>query len=119
MARELAGNQENRVDSNVVAFPRKAGCKPLRRHRHASQAILVKSQCCRFFSAPLLDFDEGDGSAAPSDQVDLSTRNAGPLSQDTPAAQAQPPGRDGLRLAPPRLGDLPVQLPPPSASARA
>ena len=68
---------------------------------------------------PMLDLDERQHAAAPSDQVDLAAGYARPLGQNPPSVQPQPPGGDGLGLAAARLGKLPVQALPPSSNARA
>jgi hypothetical protein len=119
MAGQAAGNEEQGIDADVVAIAGIARREPLGSDRDPAQAIFVERPRCRFLAAALLDLDEGQNAPAPGDQIDLATRDTGSDSKYPPPLQAQPPGRERFRPPTARLGHLPVQLPPPSSSARA
>lgn len=112
-------HNEQRVDADVVAVPGKARRQPLGSHCDPPQPTFIRCPGGGLDRIALLDLDKGDGPASASDQVDLSTRYSGPASKDSPALQSQAPGGQRLRLAPARLGRVPVQSLPPSSSARA
>lgn len=119
MPRQAARDDEQSVDADIVALAGVAGGQPLRGYGDAAQTIFIQRPGGSYRGAALLDLDERQNLAATGDQVDLATRHAGTPGEDSPALQAQPPGGDGLRLAAARLGQLPVQSPSPSSSARA
>jgi len=76
VAGQAAGNQEQRVNPDVVPIPGIARCKPLGGDSDAAQAVLVERHCRRLDATALLDLDEGDDLSAPDDQVDLAAGNA-------------------------------------------
>lgn len=118
VTRQPAGRDEDGVDPDVVVLPRVARRKSLGRHSNAAQAIFIERQRQPFLAAARLDLDEGQGLAAPRDEVDFAARNAGPAGEDAPAVQPQPPGGQPFRPATALLGfDAPVQR--LSSSARA
>lgn len=119
MARQASRNDEDRVDADVLAPLGITGRQPFRRRRNPAQAILVKAPGGGVFAAALFDLDEGDDVAAFGDKVDLAPCDPDTPVEDAPAVEAQPPGGEGFRVAPPRFRRLPVQLWPPSSSARA
>ena len=87
MARQAAGNDEHGVDPNVVPGL----------HMVCGQAFGgtpeepgVERQSSGFFVCSSLYFDEGEGSAAASDDVDFAARYTRAPGEDAPAVQAQP-----------------------------
>lgn len=121
--REMPGqssrHKEQGVNPNVIAIASVARCQPLGGDGDATQPIFIERPGGRVLATSLLDLDERQDAASPGDQIDFAARYAGSLRKDSPAAEAQPPGGDGLRLAAARLRLLPVQSPPPSSRARA
>ena len=73
MLRPPAGNHEHGVDSHVIALPHEARGEALRRHRDTPQSPLVESEGSSVLACSRLDLDERERSAAPRDDVDLST----------------------------------------------
>ncbi len=116
---QFAWHEEQCVDPDYIAVSGEARCKPLGGDRDTAEAILVESPGGRILGAALLYLDEGEGFAAPDDQIDLAARNTGAHGEDSPALQPQPPGGERLRPPPARFGLLAVQSLPPSSSARA
>ena len=110
MARQLAGQQEDGVDADVVAGAHEARRQPLGGDDDPAQPIVVEGDGGAFLGGARLDLDEGDDFAAAGNQVDFAARDARPLGEDPPAAKSQPPGRQPFRApaAPLRL-DPPVQ----------
>ena len=85
MTGKASRDDEDCVDADVVAGALKTRRQTLRRHHDAAQAMLVERQCGAIVGGALLDLDEGDGAAAPGDQVDLAAWNAGALRENAPA----------------------------------
>ena len=119
MAGQAARDQEQCVDPQVIACASVAWCQTLGRDCDATQPIFVERPGGRVLATALFDLNERQDAAAAGDQIDFTSRNARTLREDSPAAKAQPPGGDGLRLAAARFRLLPVQSPPPSSRARA
>ena len=116
---EAAGHNEQSIDADVVAVAGKARRQPLGRHGDTPQPIFVERPGRGVDCAALLDLDKRQRPAATGNQVDLATRYARPLGENSPTSQPQPPGGDGFRLATTRLGKLAIQLLAPSSRARA
>lgn len=104
VARKLAGNNEDRVDSYLVAVTGIAFREALGRRGDPAQPIAVKRMVGRIRSSPRLHLDERQGASAARDKVDFTAVNARPPRQDAPPAEPEPPGRDGLGAAPGALG---------------
>jgi hypothetical protein len=119
VSRKLPGYDEYRVDPDGVTSAGVSRSQALGRNRYPAKAIFVESPGSSISRCALLYFDEGDDLTAADNQVDFAAWNARTLSEDPPALEAQPPGRDRLRPASARFGQLPVQSLPPSSSARA
>jgi len=119
MAGKAAGNDEHRIDSDVLALLGIARSQLLRRHRDPSQAVVVERHSGGIDAGALLYLDEGDGPTAFGDKVDLAAANPRPCRQDPPAVQPQPPGRDPFRAAAAPFGFGAVQRLLASSSARA
>ena len=117
--RQAAGDDEDGVDADVVAWPGEARCKRLRGGGDAAQAIAVERHRRGTGGRALLDLDEGEHRAAPSDEVNLPAAHFDTPGEDPPAVETKPPGGDGLRAATALLGFPAVQSEPPSARARA
>ena|GEM_PF-6148481 len=102
--RQAARYEEDRVDPDHVAGAGETRGQPLGGDRDPAQAILVERPGGGFGAAPLLDLDECDGRAAPSDEVDFATRDPSANRENPPAVNAQPPCRDLLGPATAPLG---------------
>ena len=105
--------------AHFVAVTGVARGKALGGHGDAAQPIFVERPVGRLCRAAPLYLYEGEDFAAPDNQVNFAAGDASATGENPPAAQPQPPGGNILRLAPARLGQLPVQSPPPNSSARA
>jgi hypothetical protein len=119
VARKASGNDEQGIDADVVAVPGIARRQHLRRYCHAAKPIRVERPDCRLGRAALLDLDEGQHPAAAGDEIDLAARDPRAAGKDAPSLQPKPPGGERFRFAAAFFGQLAVQLPPPSSSARA
>jgi hypothetical protein len=117
--RQAARDDEQRIDSDVVAIADVARRKAFGGDRDPAQAILVKCPRCRVLSAALLNLDEGQRPAAAGNQIDLAARNPGAAGENSPALETQPPGGERFRPPTTRFGLAAVQLLPASSSARA
>lgn len=118
MAWQLAWQEENGVDADVVAGAHEARRQSLGGDDDPSQSIVVESHRRSFLGRAGLDLDEGDDPPAAGDQVDLAARNSRPLGEDPPAMQPQPPGGQPLGAAAALLGQR-AAVQRPSSSARA
>lgn len=118
VARQLAGQEEDGVDANVVAGAHEARGEPLGGGDDPAQAIVVEGHGGAFLGGARLDLDEGDDVPAAGDQVDFAAGDAGPLGEDPPAMEPQPPGSEALGAAAALLGQL-AAVQRPSSSARA
>ena len=119
VTRKPARDDQQRVDADVIAVAGVAWREALCGDGDPAQAVLIEGPGGGLVSVALLDLDECQCPAAPGDQVDFASRDPRPPGEDVPPVQPQPPGRDRLGLAAARLGELAVQAPPPSSSARA
>jgi hypothetical protein len=119
VARQSSGDDEQRIDPDVIAFASVTRRKALGGNRDAAQPIFIEGPGSRLDAIPLLDLDEGQHPATADNQVDFTARNTCPAGEDSPAMQHEPPGGDHLRPAAARFGKLAVQSRPPSSSARA
>ena len=81
--------------------------------------MLVERKRCGVGGGALLDLDEGQHLAAPGDQVDFAAAHLDPLGENSPAVEAEPPGRDRLGAASTLFGVAAVQPDAPIANARA
>ena len=99
-----AGQEEDGVDADVVAFARVTRRQPLRGDRHPPQPILIERHRQRLLATARLDLDEGQGPATAGDEIDFTAGYTGPLRKDSPAAQPQPPGREPFRAPAAPLG---------------
>lgn len=118
VTRQPAGRDEDGVDPDVVVLPRVPRRQPLGGDGHPPQPIFIQRQRQPLLAAARLDLDEGQGLAAPRDEVDFAARNARAPGEDAPTMQTQPPGGQPFRPAAALLGfDAPVQR--LSSSARA
>ena len=119
MARQAAGDEEDRVDADRVAGPGETRREALGGGRHPTQAIFVERHRRRVLGGALLDLDEGERAPASRDQIDLAAGNPRAPGEDAPAVEAEPPGSDGFGAAAARFGGRAFQSPPPISSARA
>ena len=119
MARPAAGNDEQRVDADVVAWAGEARRELLSGGRDPAQAVAVECEVGGFTAAALLDLDEGDDASAASDEIDLAAVDPRAAGEDPPAVEAKPPGGERFGAAAATLGECAVQAPPPSSRARA
>src|SRR3546814_8955655 len=92
MARQTPRRKEHHVDSDRIVRTREARGEYFRRRRDPAQAPGVDGEIQIFDAVAPFDLDEGEGAAAPRDQVDLARRYPQPLAQYPPAVEAQPPG---------------------------
>jgi len=118
MAWQLAGQEENGVDADVVSVAHEARRQPLGGDDDAAQAIVVERHGGAFLGGAGLDLDKGDDFAAAGDQVDFAAGDAGAAGEDPPAMQPQPPGGEAFGAATALLGQL-ATVQRPSSSARA
>lgn len=119
MTRQAPRDDEDGVDADRVAGLGIARGQALGGGRDAAQTIFVERQGRGILAGALLDLDEGEGMAAPRNQVDLAARDPRAPRENMPAVQPEPPCRDRLGAAPPRFGRLAGQSLVPSSSARA
>lgn len=119
MAGQPAGNQEQRVDTRIVAIAQEARREPLGRDRDAPQPIVVERDGGGIASRALLDLDKRHNAPAPRDKVDFAARDTRAPRQDPPAVEPQPPSGDGLRTAAALLGLAAAQREFARSSARA
>src|SRR5215210_7682578 len=110
MLRPAAGNDEQRVDPQVIALANEARRKPLGGGRHPPQPVMVKREAGGIGGSAGLHFDEGNDPAAPSDDVDFAARHPRPPSEDSPAAEPQIPAGERLGAAPALFGGVAVHL---------
>src|SRR4051812_14614326 len=110
MAGEAAGDDEHRVDADVVARFGIAGDERLGRSGDAAEAIIVERKPCLASRRARLHLDEGDRSAATGDEIDLADRRADSAAEDGPALEAQPPGGIAFRAAAAAFGPLALHL---------
>jgi hypothetical protein len=96
MAGKPAGQEEDGVDTNVVAGPGKAGRQPLGGDGNAAQPKLVERHRRALLGGARLNLDEGDNPSAARDQIDFAAGDARSYRQDPPAMQPQPPGSEAL-----------------------
>ena len=116
---EATRDDEQRVDTNIVAIPDISRSQPFGGYRHPAKAELIECPCRRRVTAALFYFHERNGPAAASDQVDFAAVYPHALCQDSPAVEPQPPGSKRLRPPTPCFGQLSLQPCSPNASARA
>jgi hypothetical protein len=117
--RQPARDDEDGVDLDVVAGAGVARRKLLGGGRDPAQPIPVEREADRVEGRAVLDLDERQAFAAPSDEIDLAPANLDPPREDSPAVKPQPPGGDGLGAAAAPLGEVALQPPSARASARA
>jgi hypothetical protein len=83
--RPAAGDDEHRIDPNVVAFAHVARREPLSRNCDASETVLVERESgCVFVTAGFY-LDESERAAATRNDIDLASRYACPPRKDAPA----------------------------------
>jgi hypothetical protein len=116
--RELAGHDEERVDSDVVAIAHVALRQPLGGDRDSAEAVAVEREGRGLLAPARLNFDEGQGPASARDDIDFAARDSRPAGKNPPPLQAQIPARQSLGPATPAFRLLPVHL-RESSSARA
>jgi len=119
VAGQAARDDEQCVDADIVTLASVARREAFGGDRDPAQAIFVECPGGGFLGAAPLDLDKGDDFSPASNEVDFTARNACTASKNSPALETQPPGGEGFCPPTVRFGDLPVQLPPPSSSARA
>ncbi len=101
------GDDEDRIHPYLVAVPSISGGQQFDRAADAAQPPLVERQIRAASARSGLDLDEGQGSAAAGDQVDLSHGRPRAAGENSPALQPKPPGRDLLGPATAALGPAP------------
>ena len=119
VAREAAGDDEHRIDADVVAGSGVASRELLGRCGDPAQPVAVEREVGGFAGGALLDLDEGDDTTAAGDQIDLAAVHPHALPNDAPTAKAKPPCSQCFGAAAAALGERAVQLSAPSSSARA
>jgi hypothetical protein len=119
MEREPAGDDENRVDADVVARAGVTRRELFGRGDNAAQAVLVERIGGRIGGGALLDLDKCHQFAAAGDDVDFAATHLHSPGEDPPAVKAKPPGGDGFRAATSLFGLAAAQALVPSARARA
>lgn len=116
---EAAGDDEDGVDADVVAGAGEARGELLGGDGDSAQAVAIERDPRGVDGGTLLDLDERDQFAAPSDEIDLTAAHFHPPGEDSPAVETEPPGGDGLGAAAALFGEAAVQSLAPSARARA
>lgn len=71
---------------------------------------MVKGEGSCFLGPARLHFDEGEGAATPSDNVDFSAEDSSASSEDPPTVKPQIPAGESLRLAAAPFRLLPLHL---------
>jgi hypothetical protein len=106
MAWRAARRKEDDVDSHVI--PRFTQIMPedFRRRRDPAQPPLIDRQIQFGSGRTRLHLDKGEHRPLARDQIDLTRRGPHPPSDNLPALQPQPPGRDPLSLTPASFGNL-------------
>ena len=119
MARQAPWRKEHHVDAYVIARPGKARPQHFGGGSNAAKAILVDRKVEIGGAVAPFHLDKRNDPPAPRDQIDFARGHAQPLPEDTPAVQAQPPGRAAFGLASARLSRSALQTPSFSSNARA
>lgn len=119
MARQTLRRKQHHVDPYIVLRPGEARAQYFRRRRDPAQAMMIDRKVKVVGPVAPFHLDEGEGAAAPGDQIDLASGHAQPFAQNPPAVKAQPPGGVTLGPAAPCFGGGTVQARSFSASARA
>jgi hypothetical protein len=119
VARQPAGDDVERVDSDIVAGTGEARRELLGGGSDPAQAPRIEREARGKVVGALLDLDEGDNPFALDDEVDLAAAGADTPGEHAPAVQAKPPGGDGLRPPPALFRSVAAQCLAPSSSARA
>ena len=119
MLRQAAWHDEDRVDSDVVAGAGVTRLELARGDRDAAQSMLIERKRRGVGGGALFDLDEGEHLAAPGNKVDFAAAHLDPLGENSPAVEAEPPGRDRLGAASALFGVAAVQPDAPIANARA
>jgi hypothetical protein len=88
-----AGNDENRVDAEVVAWLLVTGRKPFCSDDNAPQAPSIERNCRGILCRAGLHFDEGENPSATGDDIDFSAGYTRTPCENSPAVQAKPPAR--------------------------
>ena len=104
VARPAAGDDEQSVDADIVAWAHEARSEPLGGYRNAAQALAVEREGCGLSAGARLDLDERKGAPAPRDQVYFAAGHARAPGEDAPAVQAKVKGRELLGPAPALFG---------------
>jgi hypothetical protein len=118
MARQPAGQEEDRVQADVVPWPGITWRQPLSGHRNPAQAVLVERHGGALLRRTRLDLDEGEYAPTAGDEVNLAASHTRSRCEDAPTMQTQPPSRQALGAPAALLGHgTPVQR--LSSSARA
>lgn len=119
VAGEAAGDEEDGVDTDVVAGTGEARGKLLGCCGDAAQAVAVEREVGGRCGGALLDLDKGDSATAAGDQIDLAAMDSHAPREDPPAVEPQPPGGERLGAPAAAFGEEAVQPLAPSSSARA
>lgn len=99
MTRKSPGNDEYRVDADVIAMTHVARREPLCGDRHAPEPVMVQSQRSGTVIRASLDLDERKHRAATCNDVDFPSGDACPSCEYSPTLEAQVPAREALRPA--------------------
>lgn len=99
MAGEPAGDDEDRVDADIVVGLLVAWREPLGRDNDAADPPGIERHCCGVLRGTCLHLDEGDYLATSGNDIDFSACYAGAAGQDAPAVKAEAPARESLRAA--------------------
>ena len=87
MLRQSAGDDEDRIDADVVAGAGVARLELAGGDRDPAQAMFVERVGCGVGGGALLDLDERQHLAAPRNQVDFAAAHFHPLGEDPPAVE--------------------------------
>ena len=121
MVRPAPRRKQHHVDTDIIAGPRIAGAKLLRRRSHPAQAIFV--DCGGKIGGILSPFhlDKGDSPPAPRDQVNFAAAHLDARCQYPPAFEPERPCSERFAAPSARFGLLPrlFHRLPVSSSARA
>ena len=119
MKRKAAGDNEDRVDADVVAWAGIARSERFCRGGDAAQTMAIERHPGGIGGGALFDLDERQHVSTARDQVDFPAAQLDPPPENPPALESEPPSGEGLGTSAAPFGFLPAQVADPRASARA
>src|SRR6476661_9446835 len=108
MAGPAARDHEQRIDTHVVAIAHEARREALGGNSDTTQAPFVERESGSAFARPRLDLHEGEGAAAPRDNVNFAAAHSRTACKNAPTVEPQVPACDGLGSATALFGGFTV-----------